>query len=87
MAGSSCYVILKDFIYLFMRNIEREAKRQREKKAPYGELDVGLDHRILRSQPESKADTQPLRHPGALSLKDFNILIDERHRERSRDNR
>ena len=46
-----------------MRDIQRH--RQREKQAPYGEPDVGLDPRILGSQPEPKADTQPEppRHP------------------------
>ena len=41
-------VFLKDFIYLFMRDTERERLRhsQREKKAPRGETDAGLDLRI-----------------------------------------
>ena len=35
----------KDFIYLFMR--ERQRHRQREKQAPHGEPDAGLDPRTL----------------------------------------
>ena len=48
-------IFFKDFIYLLMRDTEREA-----------ETDVGLDPRTLGSQPEPKADAQPLSHPGAL---------------------
>ena len=56
----------KDFIYVFMRNTERQGHRQRKKQAPCREPDVGLDPRILRSGPGLKADAQPLSHPGAL---------------------
>ena len=38
---------------------------QREKKAPCREPDGGLDPWTLGSQPEPKADTQPLSHPRA----------------------
>ena len=41
-------LFLKDFIYLFMRDTQREAEtqhRQREKQAPCGEPDVGLGPR------------------------------------------
>ena len=38
---------------------------QREKQAPCGEPDAGLDHRIPGSQPEQKADAHPLSQPGA----------------------
>lgn len=49
-----------------MRDAERKAETwQREKQAPCGELDVGLDPRILGSCPEPKADAQTLSHPGA----------------------
>ena len=34
-----------DFIYLFMRDIERQRHRQREKQAPCKEPDVGLHPR------------------------------------------
>ena len=44
---------------------ERQRYRQREKQAPCGEPDVGLDPRTPGSQPEPEADVQPLSHPGA----------------------
>ena len=49
---------------LFMRGTERQKHRQREKQAPQGEPDVGLNLRTRRSLPEPKADSQPLSHPG-----------------------
>ena len=55
----------KDFIYLFMRDIEREAETLAEGEA--GSLQ-GAQCRtcspILRSRQEPKADAQPLSHPG-----------------------
>ena len=57
----------KDNIYLFMRNTERQRHRQRKKQTPCGEPDVGLDPRTPGSQPEPKADAQPL-SPGNLIL-------------------
>ena len=48
-----------------MRNTERQRHKQREKQAPCGQPDVGLDPRTLGSHPEPKADSQPLSHPGA----------------------
>ena len=48
-----------------MRDTERE--RQREKQAPCGEPDVGLDQGIPGSRPEPKADAQPPSHPGVPS--------------------
>ena len=40
----------KDFIYLFMRGTQREAETlQREKQAPCGESDAGLNPRTLGS--------------------------------------
>ena len=50
-----------------MRDTEREAGRHRqreEKQASCKGPEVGLDLRNLGSHPESKADAQPLRHPG-----------------------
>ena len=44
---------------------ERQRHRQGEKQAPCGDTDMGLDPGILGSQPEPKADAQPLSHPGA----------------------
>ena len=46
-----------------MRHIERQRLRKREKQVSCGEPDVGLDPRTSGSQPEPKADTQPLSHP------------------------
>ena len=63
-----CFVSLKDFIYLFMRDTQRERERQghrqKEKQAPCREPDVGLDPGTPGSRPELKADAQPLHHSG-----------------------
>ena len=50
-----------------MRDTERERQRhrQREKQASYREPDAGLNPRTLGSQPDPKADIQPLSHTGA----------------------
>ena len=48
-----------------MRDTQRGRDRQREKQAPYGEPDAGLDPRTPGSRPEPKADAQPLSHPDA----------------------
>ena len=44
------------------RERERQTHRQREKQAPHGEPNVGLDPRTPGSHPELKADTEPLSH-------------------------
>ena len=44
----------------------RQRHRQREKQAPCGEPDVGLDPGTPGSCPETKADAQPLSQSGAL---------------------
>ena len=55
-----------------MRDTEREADTQaEEKQASCGESDVGLDLRTPGSQPEPKADAQPLSHPGVPYLKNL----------------
>ena len=51
-------------MYLLMRDRERQRRRQKEKQAPCKEPDVGLDPGTPGSRPVSKADTQPLSHPG-----------------------
>ena len=54
--------------------IERQRHKQSEKQAPCGELDVGLDPRTPESQPQQKADAQPLSYPGvpeSVLLKNF----------------
>ena len=51
-------------MYLFMRGTERGRDiGRRDKQAPCGEPDVGLNPRTLRSHPGPKAGTQPLSHP------------------------
>ena len=49
------FYFLKDFVYLFMRDTERQRHRQREKQAPCREPDVGLDPGTPGSRPGSKA--------------------------------
>ena len=43
---------------------ERQRHRQREKRAPCREPDVGFDPRSPGSCPGPKAGAKPLRHPG-----------------------
>ena len=62
---SNKLVFLRLFIYLSMRDKrERQRHRQRGKKAPCREPDVGLNTGIPGSCPEPKADAQPLSHLG-----------------------
>ena len=58
-------LFLKDFGYLFMRDTEegRDIGRGRSRLL-CAESDAGLDPRTLGSQPEPKADPQPLSHSG-----------------------
>ena len=60
------FLFIKGFFYLFIRDTERQRRRQKEKQAPCREPNARLDPSILVSQLEPKADTQPLSHPGAL---------------------
>ena len=48
-----------------MRDTERQRHKQREKQAPYGEPDVGLNSRTPESPPEPEADAHSLSQPGA----------------------
>ena len=59
--------MLKDFLFIYSWETQREAEIQaeREKQAPCGEPDMGLDPRTLESWPEPMADPQPLSPPGA----------------------
>ena len=41
-----------------------ETETQREKQAPWRELDVGLDPGASGPRPGLKAGAKPLRHPG-----------------------
>ena len=65
-------IFFKDFIYLFMRDPERERERQshrqREMQAPCREPDVGFDPGTPGSRPGPKADVQLLSHPGVPTL-------------------
>ena len=45
--------------------------RQREKQAPFGEPEVGLDLGTPGSHPELKAGAQPLSHPGVPHVFDL----------------
>ena len=47
-----------------MKNTEEGRDRQRGKENPCREPDARLDPRTPGSQPELKADTKPLSHPG-----------------------
>ena len=52
-------------LFIHEKHREKEAETQeREKQAPCGKPDAGLDPRISGSCPEPKADGQPLSHPG-----------------------
>ena len=62
-----------------MRDTERQRHRQEEKQAAYREPNVGLDPGTLGSQPEPKADAQPLSqtpgYPGVPSVAVLNSLL------------
>ena len=47
---------------------ERQRHKQREKQAPCGEPEARLDPRTPGSQPEPKANAEPLSYPGALGF-------------------
>ena len=56
----------KDFIYVFMKDAERQAETQAEGEAGSSQgADAGLDPRAPGSRPGPKADTQPLSLPSA----------------------
>ena len=52
----------KNILFIYSRETlrKKQKRRQREKQAPCGNLNVGLDPSTLGSQPEPKADAQPL---------------------------
>ena len=64
--SNSVLYFLKDVIYLFTRDTERERQRhrQREKQAPCMVPDVGLNPGSPGSRLGPKAGTQLLSHPG-----------------------
>ena len=53
-----------------MRDTEggRQRHRQREKQAPCGDPDAGLDPGTPGSRPGPKAEAHPLGHPGSRAL-------------------
>ena len=62
-------IALKKRFYLFIHKRQRERQRHRQReKAPRGEPDAELDSRTPGSQPELKADAQPLSHPGVPNI-------------------
>ena len=69
------------FIYLFMRDTqrEREAETQAEGEAGsmHREPDVGFDPGSLGSRPGPKAGAKPLRHPGIPHTELFNSFLVE----------
>ena len=59
------FFFFKDFIYLFMRDTEREADTQAEwKQAPRREPDMGLDPTSPGSRPKLKVGAKLLSHLG-----------------------
>ena len=68
-----------------MKDTEKEPETlQKEKQTPQGEPNEGLDPRTLGSCPESKADAQPLSHPGVpkvLIIKKFSESVYSCHRQ------
>ena len=58
------FTYFRFYLFINERHTERQRHRQREKHAPYGEPNAGLDPRAMESQLEPKADAQPLSHPG-----------------------
>ena len=60
------YILKGFFLFIHERHKEKERQRhrQRDKQAPCRKPNVGLDPRTPGSHPESKADAQPLSHPG-----------------------
>ena len=72
----SSFLKKKYFIYSFVRDTqERQRHKWREKQAPHGELDTGLDPGTLGSHPEPKADAQLLSHPTLFSTPLTSILL------------
>ena len=58
-------IFLKKILFIHERH------SQKEKQAPQGEPNSGLDPRTSGSRPEPKADAQPLSHPGIPDVQEF----------------
>ena len=61
------FFFFKDFIYVFMRDTERQSYRQRENEAPFGEPDVGLDAPGLRAHELSQSRCSTTEAPRCLA--------------------
>ena len=60
------------FIYLFMRDTQREAETQAEGEVGFPQgAQCGTPSPNLGPHPEPKADAQPLSHPGIPKLRLF----------------
>ena len=71
-------IFLKDFIYLFTRDTQREAEAQAEGEAgSLQEAQSGPDLRTLGSQPEAKADRPSTTEPPGAPVR--GILIRNHH--------
>ena len=59
------FYFIKDFIYLFVRDTEREAETwaEREKQDPHKEPHARLDPMTSGSRPGKHSITEPPRHP------------------------
>ena len=53
-------------LFIYSQETQREGQRhrQKEKQAPCGKPDAGLDPRTPGSRPEPQVDAQPLSNPG-----------------------
>ena len=70
--------VFKDFIYLFMRDTEREREAETQAEGEAGSLQgapCGTPSQDPGSQPEPKADTQPLNLPGAPECCFLDIVL------------
>ena len=76
---NGCFVLFKDFIYLFIKDTQRETERGREKQSLFREPDVGLNPRTPGLRPGPKAGTKPQSHPGIPHIS-YCILTDT-HKE------
>ena len=65
------------FIYSWDTYTQRQRHGQREKQASCRESDARLNPRTPGSRPESKADTQPLSHPGILLACNYEVFLVE----------
>ena len=66
---SLCFILKKDFIYLFMRDTGREAETQAEGEAgSMRGVRCGTQSGDPGSRPELKADAQPLSPPSVPNL-------------------